>query len=168
GMEVPSAKLPITYPKFPGVFYPYNHKVAVFTPSTQANEEFVGTTLYEFGAGLSYTSFEYSDLKLSSTEVSKDGTIEATVTVKNTGDITGKEAVLWFLSDAYASITRPVKELQHFEKIELEAGEEKTLSFTINPMENLSFPDKNGNLLLEAGAFTLTVGDHSQEFTLTD
>jgi beta-glucosidase len=76
--------------------------------------------------------------------------------------------VLWYLSDAFASITRPVKELRHFEKIDLEAGAEKTISFTINPMEDLSFPDENGKMLLENGGFSLSVGDLTEQFTLTD
>jgi beta-glucosidase len=168
GDEIPSGKLPITYPKFAGTFYPYNHKVAVFTPSNQANEQFVSTTMFEFGAGLSYTTFEYSDFSLSSSELSKDGTLTASVTVTNTGEVTGKESVLWFLSDHFASITRPVKELRNFEKVELTPGESKTLTFEIVPLEDLSFPNKEGDILLEKGGFTLQVGGLTTDFELTD
>ncbi len=166
GVEVPSGKLPITYPRYPGTFYPHDHKVAVFTPSNQANEEFVSTTLYEFGAGLSFTNFEYSNLVLSESEVSKDGTLTGRVTITNTGDVSGMETALWFLSDHFGSITRPVKELRHFEKTSLSPGESKTIEFEIIPMEDLSFPDKNGNVLLEEGEFTLSIGGLSTVFSL--
>ncbi len=168
GTEVPSGKMAITYPKFAGSFYPYNHKMAVYTPSNQSQEEFASTTLYSFGQGLSYTTFEYSDLKLSSASLKKNGTLTASVTVKNTGDIAGMESVLWFLTDKYASITRPVKELRHFEKIKLAPGESKTVSFKIDPMKDLSFPDKTGAILLEEGDFTLAVDQFSKDFKLVD
>tara|TARA_R110000868_G_scaffold368227_4_gene631277 strand:+ start:15514 stop:17748 length:2235 start_codon:yes stop_codon:yes gene_type:complete len=168
GLEVPSGKLPITYPKFSGTFYPYNHKVSVFSPSNQAREEFVSTTLYGFGSGLSYTTFEYSNLTLSAAEVQKNGTITGSVLVTNTGKVTGMESVLWFISDHYASITRPIKELRNFEKITLNPGESKTITFEINPTEDLSFPDKEGNLLLEGGTFTLAVDNQRIDFKLID
>ena len=168
GKETPSGKLPFTYPRYSGTHFPYNHKVAVFTPSNQAQEEFVETSLYPFGVGLTYTTFDYSDLEISSTEGDQKTTFKATVRVTNTGSLTAKESVLWFLSDHVATITRPVKELRHFEKVELEPGETTTLSFEIVPTKDLSFPNKNGGLLLENGSFSVSVGDESLTFTLID
>ena len=168
GTEVPSGKMPITYPRFAGAFYPYNYKWAVYTPSNQSQEQFVSTTLYPFGHGLSYTSFEYSDLKLASAEVSKSGTLTASVTITNAGDVAGMESVLWYLSDHVGSITRPNKELRHFEKVELAPGESASVTFEIDPIKDLSFPDKHGALLLENGAFSVSVGGMTSGFTLKD
>ena len=168
GTEVPSGKMSITYPRFAGAFYPYNYKWAVYTPSNQSQEEFVSTTLYPFGYGLSYTTFAYSDLKLSASEVSKNGTLTASVTVTNTGDVAGMESVLWYLSDHVGSITRPNKELRNFGKIDLAPGESKTVTFEIEPTDDLSFPDKNGTILLENGSFTLAVGGLTATFSLID
>lgn len=168
GTEVPSGKLTITYPKFAGAFFPYNYKMAVMTPSNQANEQFVSTTLYKFGAGLSYTTFEYSNLSLSESEISKEGSLTAKVTVTNTGDVAGMESVLWYLSDHFASITRPNKELRNFEKIQLSPGESRTVEFEIIPHEDLSFPNKKGAILLESGSFTLLVGPLSTDFELQE
>lgn len=169
----PSGKLPFSYPQHTGHYIPYNHKssdVYFFNPDVpnhiaQGRES---TALYPFGEGLSYTTFEYSNLALSDTTLAKNGSVTASVTVTNTGDRIGKEAVLWFLTDKVGRITRPVKELKHFEKVELEPGESTELTFEIVPMESLSYPDEEGNPILEWGEFTVQVGPHSQDFKLLD
>ena len=168
----PSGKLPFSYPQHTGHYLNYNHKssdVYFFNPQ-EANHIAQGspnTSLFQFGDGLSYTSFAYSDLMLDQDEVAADGTITASVTVTNTGDRAGMESVLWFTRDMVGSITRPVKELKHFEKIQLEPGESRTVTFAISPEEKLWFPNERGERLLEPGLFTLMVGDLTAEFTLT-
>jgi len=169
----PSGKLPFSYPQHTGHYLNYNHKssdVYFFNPQ-EANHIAQGspnTSLFQFGDGLSYTQFEYSDLVLDQAEVTDGGTITASVTVTNTGDREGMESVLWFTRDMVGSITRPVKELKHFEKIQLEPGESRTVTFAIVPEEKLWFPDEQGNKLLEPGAFSLMVGGLQTEFTLQD
>ncbi|HBQ58730.1 MAG TPA: hypothetical protein DD671_03675, partial [Balneolaceae bacterium] len=116
------------------------------------------------GHGLSYTTFEYSDVELSDTQISKDGEIVASVTVTNTGKRTGMESVIWYIKDHVGTITRPVREVKHFEKISLEPGESKTLTFSIRPNLHLSFPDFDGNYLLEDGDFSVIVDDKFKSF----
>jgi beta-glucosidase len=123
--------------------------------------------LVPFGEGLSYTTYEYSNLVLSdSILTSDDAQITATVTVKNTGGREGKEAVLWFLHDEVASLSRPVRDLRYYEKELIKPGESKTFSFTIKPSEHLWFPDKTGERILEDGYFTLSVGNLNGRFKL--
>jgi beta-glucosidase len=169
----PSGKLSFSYPKNVGHQVPYNHKSSdvYFFNSDEANnivQEYQSISLFPFGTGLSYTTFEYSDLKLSTEKLTKNGKLKAEITITNTGDVSGKESVLWFIEDKVGYITRPVKELQHFEKIRLEPGESKTLTFTIIPENHLGYPDENGNLILETGNFELMVGDQKKIFTLTN
>lgn len=169
----PSGKLSFSYPKNVGHQVPYNHKSSdvYFFNADEANnivQENQSISLYPFGSGLSYTTFEYSDLNLSSESLSKDETLKAEITITNSGDIAGKETVLWFVSDKVGYITRPVKELIHFEKISLEPGESKTVSLLIKPEEHLGYPDQNGSLILESGTFELMAGDLEQAFNLID
>jgi beta-glucosidase len=169
----PSAKLPLSYPLFASHFVPYNHKsssVYKFDPE-QANfimQEEHSVWQWPFGHGLSYTSFEYSKIRLSKTVLSKNDKIEATVTIKNSGSRAGKEAVIWYLKDHVGSITRPVKEVKHFEKISLEPGQSKEVSFTIEPAKHLGFPDFDGTYILESGMYTLNIGGKLAEFELLD
>lgn len=152
----PSGKLSFTYPKHPAHCIPYYHKHSdKYYP------------LFPFGYGLSYTSFTYSDLTLSDTILlSENKTIVASVKVKNTGKTSGKETILWYVSDEIGKITRPVKQLEHFEKIALEAGEEKKVFFKIKPAETLSYPDQNGSHIVEKGVFTIQVDNLLKRFVL--
>ncbi|MFZ4582859.1 MAG: fibronectin type III-like domain-contianing protein, partial [Paludibacter sp.] len=95
--------------------------------------------------------------------VSATGTIKASVQIKNTGKIAGTETALWFIKDEVGSLSRPLKSLRSFEKVSLNAGEEKTINFEIIPTEHLSFPDKNGKQLLENGIFELKVGNQNKK-----
>src|SRR5687767_9608311 len=116
--------------------------------------------LMHFGSGLSYTSFEYSKLTLSDSVIgSPTAEIRASVTVKNTGTREGKEAVLWFLHDEVASLSRPIRDLKYYEKQAIKPGESKTFIFVVRPEEHLSFPDEKGKPVLENGYFTLMVGN---------
>jgi len=170
GRVNPSGKLPFSYPMHPNHYLPYNHKksnlyffdIEEANQITQTDES---PSLFPFGFGLSYTKFEYSHLKLSSGTMSKSGRISATVTVTNTGEREGTEAVLWFTSTHVGRITRPVKELKHFEKITLKPGESETLEFVITP-DKLSYPDEDGNTVLERGKYSVMAGDLEAGFSI--
>ena len=112
--------------------------------------------LYPFGYGLSYTTFEYSDLQVKETE----DTVEACIKVKNTGDRSGKETVQFYMQDVAASLVRPVKEMKGFEKISLEAGEEKTVSFSL-AKKDMGFYDNERTYRLEDGKFRIFIGKSS-------
>jgi len=164
GKVNPSAKMSFNYPYAVNRLIPHNHKISEVILAHEIENPIA---LVPFGAGLSYTTFAYSDLKLSdSVLTSADGAIQASVTVKNTGARDGKEAVLWFLHDEVASISRPVRDLKYYEKELLKAGESKTFSFTIKPLEQLTFPNKRNEAQLEDGYFTLMVGNLKTRFKL--
>ena len=171
GEVIPSGKLPYSYPQHTGHFVNYNHKptdVYFFDPDV-ANHIAQGTentSLFQFGDGLSYTTFEYSNFSLSSSELTVDDSITATVTVTNTGEFDAKKSILWFLSNKVGRYTRPVKELKHFEKIELAAGESAELSFEIIPLKSLAYPDSKGEPILDPGEFNLQVGSLDADFRL--
>ncbi len=118
--------------------------------------------LYPFGYGLSYTSFSYSDVKLSSTSLKGNQTLTATVTVTNTGKLDGKETVQLYIRDVVGSVTRPVKELKGFEKIWLKAGESKTVSFSITPAD-LKFYNYDLKYDWEPGEFHVQIGADSRD-----
>lgn len=164
GRVNPSAKMSFNYPYAVNRLLPHNHKAS---EELLAHEIPNPIALLEFGKGLSYTKFEYSNLVLSDSVLTSDtARITAQVTVTNTGSRDGKEAVLWFLNDEVASITRPVRDLKFYEKKLLKPGESATYSFTIVPSRDLTFPDKNNTRLLEDGYFTLMVGPLKARFKL--
>jgi Predicted membrane protein len=117
--------------------------------------------LYPFGYGLSYTTFQYSDIALSASAMGQDGSITAAVTVTNTGKRDGAEVVQLYIRDLVGSITRPVKELKGFEKIFLKAGESKTVTFKITP-ELLRFYDYDLKQVAEPGDFDVMIGGDSR------
>jgi beta-glucosidase len=117
--------------------------------------------LFPFGYGLSYTSFEYGPVQLSTEKLSGSGTLTASVTLKNTGEYDGKEIVQLYVRDLVGSVTRPVKELKGFQKLLLKAGESTTVSFTLSPSD-LGFYDAEGNYLIEPGDFQLFIGPSSE------
>ncbi|MCH8558331.1 MAG: glycoside hydrolase family 3 C-terminal domain-containing protein [Balneolia bacterium] len=170
GRVNPSGKLPFSYPKNPNHFLPYNHKKSqlyYFDPE-QANyimQNDESPSLFQFGDGLSYTRFVYSNLKLSASELKLDGQVSASVTITNEGKREGMESVLWFTSCHFGKITRPVKELKKAEKITLKPGESQTLHFEISP-ELLSYPNDNGEAVLERTGYTVRVGGLSGEFRI--
>ena len=117
--------------------------------------------LYPFGYGLSYTTFRYSDITLSSKQLNADGKLTASVTVTNTGNYDADEIVQLYIRDLVGSITRPVRELKGFEKVFLKASESKTVSFKITP-ELLRFYDYDLNHVAEPGDFDVMIGGSSQ------
>jgi beta-glucosidase len=165
----PSGKLPYNYPRFPNSLEKYNRK---YTESlgdeeqnNDANYEKSYYPQFEFGTGLSYTTFAYTDLKINKTQISNTEDITVNVTVKNTGKMEGKETVLLYLSDNYASITPEVKALKRFQKINLASNESKILTFTLNP-KDLQFVNNDLKWIAEPGTFKIQIGDLKQEFLL--
>ena len=121
--------------------------------------------LWEFGFGLSYTSFEYSNLQIIPGAVGTYGEVLISVDVKNTGERKGNEVVQLYLRDLIASVTVPVKELKGFEKIMLEPGGKKTVQFSLNH-EALSFYNQHMELVVEPGTFKVMVGSSSEDIRL--
>jgi beta-glucosidase len=163
GVKIPSGKLPITYPRHPNDLTGYIHKPSQGSGNPQGGET---APQYPFGFGLSYTNFIYSDIAIDKNSFSPDETATIKVTVRNSGRFSGKEVVQLFVSDLIASFTPDVKRLRRFEKIELEAGESKTVSFTL-PMKELSFIGPDLKKHLEAGTFKVQIADKSSTFTVT-
>ncbi|SDZ86735.1 beta-glucosidase [Arachidicoccus rhizosphaerae] len=158
----PSGKLPYTYPRFTNALANYYHK---YTESKEFDINGGYDPQWEFGYGLSYTTFDYSDLQLSSTVVSDNRPLQISVTVKNTGDRKGKETVLVYASDLVASITPEVKRLRAFKKVELQPGGSQTLHFTLSK-KDLSFINNDLKRVTEPGDFTLEVGGLKQSFVV--
>jgi len=165
----PCGKLPYTYPMFPNSLITYDYKPAEKQEKMEGLYDYESQVAiqYEFGRGLSYTTFEYSNLTLSSTKLSSEGNIQVSVNVKNTGNRSGKEVVMLFSSDLYASISPDNQRLRGFEKISLEPGEIKIITFEIIPRD-LSFYNQQNQLVAEKGAFVLRVGDLEQKLILKE
>lgn len=163
GKVNPSGKLPYNYPQYANSLVNYYHKPAEQQTAAQGvyNYESDYNPQYEFGHGLSYTTFEYNNLN-----VSKDGgKIIVTVDVKNTGSTEGKEVVQLYTSDLIASITPDIKRLRRFTKINLKPGEVQTVTFELDKWD-LSFVDTNGKTVLEPGDFEFKIGTQKTLFTL--
>jgi beta-glucosidase len=161
----PSGKLPMTFPRSVGqlpLYYNYYNtgrpgpKEEVFW-SHYIDES--NTPLYPFGYGLSYTTFEYSNLTIHTTD---NKTFKVSATVKNTGAVQGEEVVQLYIRDKVASVVRPVKELKGFDKILLQPGESSVVEFVLSDAE-LGFYDNDGNFIVEAGEFDVMIGTSSQE-----
>jgi beta-glucosidase len=159
----PSGKLPITYPRYVNSLVPYIHKPSEGGGNPQGGEF---DPQFEFGFGLSYTTFEYSDLKINKTSFAPNETANITVTVKNTGNRQGKEVAQLFISDVVASLTPDVKRLRGFEKIELKPGESKTVLFRV-PLKDLAFVNPQNKKVLEAGVFKVAVNNQASSFSVT-
>jgi beta-glucosidase len=153
----PCGKLPITaalYSSKEPVYYNYKR--------TGRPGQRYFDYLYPFGYGLSYTTFKYDAVTLSSTSISCEETLTVSLKVTNSGSRAGAEVVQLYLRDEQASMTRPVKMLRGFERVELDAGESRTVTFELAP-EDLGFHDNDSNIRIERGRFTLWVGPNSEE-----
>ena len=158
-----SAKLPYTYPREINSLNTYDYKVSeeVGTMSGAYNYDAKVSLQWPFGYGLSYTTFEYSNLKVDKASFTADDILTVSVDVKNTGSRAGKEAVLLYSSDLVASIVPDNKRLRDFTKIELQPGETKTVTFQL-PAKNLAFVNADGKWILEEGDFELKIDRQKQ------
>lgn len=172
GDKVPSGKLTMSMPQAVGQEPLYYNHQPTGRPVPEGTKEFRkyqsnyldvrNDPLYPFGYGLSYTTFSYSDLQLSATEMSPTGSVEASVTVTNTGNVDATEIVQLYIRDLVASVSRPVKELKGFERITLKAGESRKVTFAITP-ETLKFYNYDLKYILEPGDFNIMVGPNSRD-----
>lgn len=166
GKVNPGGKLPITIPRSVGQLpVYYNHKPTSELRYVDSTDE----PLYPFGWGLSYTTFEFADLALSSDEIATSTTARVSVRVTNTGDVRGDEVVQLYIRDEISSVTRPVKELKGFRRLTLDPSESQIVEFTLGP-EELSLLDRAMKRVVEPGTFKIMVGGDSVnliETTLT-
>ncbi len=163
----PSGKLPATFPRNVGqvpVFYNAKNTGRPEKPEDKFTSKYLdvaNTPLYPFGYGLSYTSFDYSDITLSTSQMKMNGELTASVTVTNTGKISGEEVVQLYTRQLVGSITRPVRELKGFRKIMLQPGESKQVDFTLSS-KDLAFYNARNEFKAESGEFQLFIGTDSQ------
>ncbi|HVF67055.1 MAG TPA: glycoside hydrolase family 3 N-terminal domain-containing protein [Pyrinomonadaceae bacterium] len=156
----PSAKLPVSFPRTVGQLpVYYNYKPTARRGYLYASKE----PLFPFGFGLSYTTFEYSNLKVAPARIGPGGRAQVTVTVTNTGRRAGEEVVQLYVRDVVSSVTRPVRELKDFARVSLAPGESKTVSFTVTP-DKLAFYNLNMERAVEPGAFDIMVGTSSVKY----
>jgi beta-glucosidase len=171
----PSAKLTMTFPQSVGQIPIYYSHFNTGRPAQNDQDRFYRSAYtdlsiypkYEFGYGLSYTTFDYSDLRLNSRVMKPDDTIEASVTITNSGKYAGEEVVQLYIRDRVGSVVRPVEELKDFKKISLIPGESRTITFVIDK-EKLSFYDQKLQWIAEPGDFDLMIGASSRDIRLKD
>jgi beta-glucosidase len=165
GRRNPSGRLSVTWPRTTGQIPIYHNMRPRARGSPDGEYQDLETTpLFEFGHGMSYTTFAYSPIRLAGVTASAHETLLAEVTVTNAGPHDGSETVLWFIRDPVASITRPLKELKHFERAIIAAGASRAFRFEINPARDLSFPDADGRMILESGEIMLLAGPQRARF----
>ena len=172
GDKSPSGKLTMSMPQNEGQIPVYYNHLNTGRPVKEGTQKFVkfqsnyldvrNEPLYPFGYGLSYTTFGYSDITLSSEKMSAEESITASVTVRNTGNYDADEVVQLYIRDVVGSISRPVKELKGFQRIHLNAGESQTVTFTITP-DLLKFYDYHLNYVIEPGDFDVMIGPNSRD-----
>lgn len=161
----PSGKLPMSFPRNIGQLPLYYNQKSTGRPTNPGDDivfwshysDVPNEALYPFGFGMSYTRFDYSDLKVEILETQK---VRVTVTLKNSGSRAGEEVAQLYLHDHFSSLTRPIKELKGFQKVSLSAGESEQVEFILGP-EELGFYNGEGNLVVELGEFTVMVGGSS-------
>lgn len=162
----PGGKLPITFPKVTGQV-PLNYNML---PKGKGSIKFIGgfnEPQFCFGHGLSYTKFEYSNLKLSAEKIRIQDSLHLSFEVKNVGDRKGDEVPQLYIHDRYASVSQPLKKLSDFKRITLQRGESQTVTFTLTP-EKLKIWDINMNHVVEPGEFEIMIGTSSNDIRLTD
>lgn len=171
----PSGKLPMSFPREEGQIPIYYNHFNTGRPAKNDNEsnyvsaytDLKNSPKFPFGYGLSYTSFEYSNLKLSKNKIKSTEKIEVSLTVTNSGKVAGEEVVQLYLRDKVGSVVRPIIELKDFQKIKLNSGETKTVKFIINK-EKLSFYNANLQWIAEPGDFDIMIGSSSADIRLRD
>ena len=164
----PSGKLAMTFPYSTGQIPIYYNRRKSGRGHQGFYKDITSDPLYPFGHGLSYTEFKYGTVTPSATKVKRGDRLSAEVTVTNVGARDGAETVHWFISDPYCSITRPVKELKHFEKQLIKAGETKTFRFDIDLERDFGFVNEDGKRFLEAGEYHILVQGQTVKIELID
>ena len=164
----PSGKLAMTFPYSTGQIPIYYNRRKSGRGHQGFYKDITSDPLYPFGHGLSYTEFKYGTVTPSATKVKRGDKLSAEVTVTNTGSRDGAETVHWFISDPYCSITGPVKELKHFEKQLIKAGETKTFRFDIDLERDFGFVNEDGKRFLEAGEYHILVQGKTVKIELID
>jgi beta-glucosidase len=159
GDACPSGKLSVTYPRYPNDLTLYDHKSLEEMDGNRYDPQF------PFGYGLSYTTFEYSDLKLSRTTMHVRDTVRVSVTVKNSGKVAGKEVVQLYLNDKYGSVSRPVRQVKGFTKVYLQPGQETTVHFALTAVD-LSFIGQMNRRIVEPGDFRVMIDKLFADFTM--
>jgi beta-glucosidase len=159
----PSGRLPFTYPRSANNLFNYDRKMFEDTDTSFGN--LATRPQFEFGHGMSYTTFAYSNLRVSPKSVPAGGAINVALTVTNTGARAGKEAVILYVRDEVASVSPPGKRVRRFAKISLEPGRSRDLTFTLRP-DDLSFVGADNRNTVEPGDFTVMAGGLSEKFTL--
>ena len=159
----PSGRLPFTYPRTPNGLVTYDHKLFETEATDYGNMAF--NPQFEFGYGLSYTTFTYSNLRLGQKMMPANGTMNVSVAVTNSGQRAGKETVILYVRDVVASLSPPGKRVKRFAKIYLEPGQTKTLAFTLR-RDDLSFIGTDNKPIVEPGDFDVMVGNLTDRFTL--
>ncbi|MGO4787184.1 beta-glucosidase BglX [Paenibacillus sp. 2KB_20] len=163
GAYNPSGRLPVTVPRATGQIPMYYNRKNTGRPHLY--EDYIDcddSPLYPFGYGLSYTTFEYTDLQLDRHQIGRDETVHVSVSITNTGSRAGEETAQLYIRDLVASSTRPVKELKGFRKVQLQPGENRTVHFTLG-REELGLLDERLAFTVEPGKFHVWVGPHSEE-----
>ena len=159
----PNGKLPVTYPRFPGYLATYDRRA--FETDAKDYRQSPFYPQFEFGSGLSYTTFKYSDLRLSAKELPINGELTVSVKITNTGTRAGKETAILYLRDEYASITPQGKRVKRFAKIYLAPGQSKIVTFKLS-RDDFSFVGLDNKSIVETGDFTVMIGDLSEKFAL--
>ena len=166
GAYNPSGRLAITFPRSVGqIPIYYNHHPRARDEKAEWGGRYFDlddSPMYPFGYGLSYTSYEYSDLEISVEDLT------AQVTLRNTGKRAGRETVFWYLSDPEAKLTQPIRRLIAFEQVDLAPGEERRLTLQLDRMNDLAYIDPTGKKVFEPGRFILSVGGEKAEFVVAE
>jgi len=160
----PSGKLPMTFPRSVGQLpYYYNHKPT----SKHAYVDEESSALFPFGHGLSYTTFQYSDMKISQKTIPVNGSAEISINIKNSGKVEGTEVVQLYLRDVISSVTTPIKSLKGFKRVTLQPGESSTLKFKIDNQE-LMLWNRQMKHVVEPGEFKVMIGSSSEDIRVQD
>lgn len=169
----PSGKLPMSFPRTEGQIPIYYNHFSTGRPSINEDKVYKSAYIdlpnspkFPFGYGLSYTTFSYGNLKLSKTKMTSAETLEVSMTLTNTGKLAGEEVVQLYLQDKFGSVVRPIIELKDFQKVKLQAGETKTLTFVIDN-EKLAFYNHALEFKSEPGTFNLMIGSSSSDIRLS-
>ncbi len=166
GRVNPSGKLAMTFPYVGGQIPIYYNLRQTARPRQGKYQDNPTKPLYEFGYGLSYTTYKYGELNASANQIKKGEKITVEIPVTNTGDRDGAETVHWFISDPACSISRPIKELKYFEKKLIKAGETEIFRFDIDPEQDLSFTNEKGEQFLESGDYFIMVKNKKVKLTV--